>query len=80
MAGSSSYWNLAERTGEKFEGFAAVAKGLYGNVESNDDPGALADELSAFIENVRSFINTIELGIDPMRDAAKALDQIPKLP
>lgn len=79
MAGSSNYWNLADKARERFEQFAKNFGEAFSSLEADDDLGALADDLQNEIAAVREYINTLELSIDPLRDADKALSNIPKL-
>lgn len=79
MAGSSNYWPLAEKAAERFEQFSKNFTAAFQALESNDDLAALADDLQNEVAAVREFINTLELAIDPLRDADKALSNIPKL-
>jgi len=77
VASSSSYWSFAVDVKNELEVVFEEAKESYNSLESNDDPGELADDLSDILKRLNNLSARIAPAIAPLKKTAAALDSIP---
>lgn len=77
MAASTDYWNVASEVQSELTALAALGNEAHGNLEEDDDPGALADSLQEIKTRLDKLSAQIGPNIAPLRKVAKALAEIP---
>ena len=77
MSGSMTYWNAAEAVRDELKDIAVDGENMFGNLESNDDPGELAEALSDIEKRLSKLAAKIGLNVPALRKVGKALDDVP---
>jgi hypothetical protein len=74
---SMSYWNTASAVRDELVEIKVMADEMYSDLESNDDPGDLADDLADIEKRMAKLVAQIGPNVPALRKTAKALAEIP---
>ncbi len=75
-ATSSSFWHATEGVKDDLADIASLGADMYGALESNDDPGEVADALCVIQARIGAVQTRIANTIPAMQDVAKAFDAV----
>lgn len=77
MATSTSYWNIGSHVRDELDALSQAGSDAYAALETNDDPGELAEALSGILKNLEKLAGEIVENVGPLRKVAQALDALP---
>jgi len=75
-ATSSAFWSATERIRDDLTEIASLGSDMYGCLESNDDPGEVADNLTRIAGKIDDARKLIDATIPKMQDVAASLDAL----
>jgi hypothetical protein len=79
MASSTTYWKFTESVKDRASALSEEAKAIYETLENGDDElSTLADMLLHLREGLDNLASTVGEAIVPLREADKALEDMPK--
>jgi hypothetical protein len=72
-----TYWNVSENVRDALRELAAAGEEMHGNLEADDDPGAVAEALADILKRLEKLAAQVTVNIGPLRKVAKAMDDLP---
>jgi len=75
-ATSSAFWSATERIKDDLNEISALGIDMYAQLESNDDPGEVADNLTRIAGKLDEARKIVDLTIPKMQDVAASLDAL----
>lgn len=77
MAASTDYWHVASGVQAELNALSGLGDDMYGNLEADDDPGAIAEALADIEKRLLKLATQIGPNVSALRKVAKAMDDIP---
>jgi hypothetical protein len=74
---SSVYWRTSEAVRDELSTLAQMGNDMQCDLEQNDDPGEVADNLAAILERLDALRDGISVNLKPLRAVSKALADVP---